>query len=98
MYYDNDCDPESPDPCETCGGNFDGNDCATLCDGCDGCQLTGAACHPCNCPQPDAGADEYCHRCRELLIKCECPDGGLHLAQLLAFAPDIALRQLGLKI
>lgn len=56
-----DYDRDDPDPCEVCGGNYMGVSCATLCDGCEGCPVTGAPCHECTCPPPHP--DEFEERC-----------------------------------
>lgn len=81
---------DAPDPCETCGGNFEGVDCASLCDGCEGCAVTGAACHGCTCAPspPDYGPDEYCYRCRLTLYECKCSGGPTTIAMTELFNID----------
>jgi len=77
---------DAPDPCEVCGGNYEGVECATLCDGCEGCQVTGAACHECTCPQipPPLSEDEGCWHCRKESGRCCCPGGPLTVPQAYA--------------
>lgn len=66
-YYDADnYDPDqSAEPCEKCGGNFDGAECDTLCEGCDGCPVSSGPCHGCTCAQDyDQYEDEpRCYVC-----------------------------------
>ncbi|MDO7849921.1 hypothetical protein Q5H92_26415 [Hymenobacter sp. M29] len=72
MDYDNNFEPESPDPCEICGGNFDGAECDQLCEGCEGCPVTGAPCHACTCEPVLSDEDLHprCYHCGGWAEEC----------------------------
>ena len=56
-------DDEAPDPCQVCGGNFENVDCATRCEGCEGCPVSGQPCHSCTCPPEVPNPSHYEERC-----------------------------------